>query len=122
MTETSVSQTQATLDHHLQCFGTCNLEGILEDYTDDSVLLTPDGAMRGREALRAFFTAAFAEFSKPGTTFSLKASHVEGDCAFVVWDAETVDTKFEGAQDTFVVRKGVITVQTYAGKVTPKNR
>ncbi|MDB4889974.1 MAG: SnoaL-like polyketide cyclase [Gemmatimonadetes bacterium] len=122
MTSTSVSQTQATLDHHLQCFGTCNVEGILEDYTDDSVLLTPMGVFRGREALRAFFTMGFAEFGKPGTTFAMKSSIVEGDCAFIVWDAETVDNKYEDAQDTFIVREGVIAVQTYSGKVTPKQR
>jgi ketosteroid isomerase-like protein len=117
-----VSRTQATLDHHLQCFGTCNLEGILEDYTDDSVILTADGAMRGRDAIRTFFTAAFAEFSQPGTTFAMKAAHVHGDCAFVVWDAETINNRFEDASDTLVVRDGVIVVQTYAGKVTPKKR
>jgi ketosteroid isomerase-like protein len=122
MTGTSVSQTQAIFDHHLQCFGTCNLEGIIEDYTDDSVLLTPQGAIRGREALRGFFTMAFAEFSKPGTTFAIKAAMVEGDCAFVVWDAETADNKYEDAQDTFVVRDAAIVVQTYSGKVTPKQR
>jgi ketosteroid isomerase-like protein len=120
MTGTSVAQTQAILDHHLQCFATCNLEGVLEDYTDDSVLLTPMGAFRGREALRGFFTMAFAEFSKPGTTLAMKMSMVEGDCAFIVWDAETADNKYEDAQDTFIVREGVIVVQTYSGKVTPK--
>ena len=115
-----MSSTQAVLDHHLQCFGSCDLEGILADYTDDSVLLIPEGAIKGREALRGFFTAAFAEFGQPGTTFAMKTMLVSGDYAFIVWDAETVNTRFEFATDTFVVRDGRIALQTYAAKAAPK--
>ena len=52
---------------------------------------------------------------------NLARQFVEGDCAFIVWDAETADNKFEDASDTFVIRDGKILVQTYAGKVTRKN-
>jgi hypothetical protein len=115
-----MSSTQAILDHHLQCFATCDLEGTLADFDDRSVLMTADGALRGLDAIRGFFAAAFAEFGRPGTTFAMKTVLVEGDCAFIVWDAETVDNRFESASDTFVVRDGRIAVQTYAAKVTPK--
>ena len=43
-----------------------------------------------------------------------------GDCAFIDWDAETVDNKFESAQDTFLIRDGASAVQTYSPRVTPK--
>ena len=115
-----MSTTQAVLDHHLQCFGTCDLEGVLADYSGDSALLTPLGVLRGRDAIRSFFATAFAEFSQPGTSLALKTAIVEGDCAFIVWDAETADNRFEDASDTFVIRDGKILVQTYAGKVTRK--
>lgn len=117
-----MADTQAILDHHLQCFGACDLEGILEDYSDHSVLLTTNGALRGRGAIRGFFTAAFAEFAKPGATFAMKARFVEGDCAFIVWDAESADNKYEDASDTFVIREGAIVVHTFAGKVTPRKQ
>jgi hypothetical protein len=115
-----MSSTRAILDHHLQCFGSCDLDGILSDYTDDSVLLIADGALKGRSAIREFFVAGFAEFGRPGTTFAMKTMLVEGDYAFIVWDAETVDHRFESATDTFVVRDGRIALQTFAAKVTPK--
>ena len=115
-----MSSTRAVLDHHLQCFGSCDLDGILSDYTDDSVLLMPEGALKGRSAIREFFVGAFAEFGRPGTTFELKSMHVEGDYAFIFWDAETADHRFEAATDTFVVRDGRIALQSYAAKITPK--
>jgi hypothetical protein len=116
-----MSSTRAVLDHHLQCFGSCDLDGILTDYTDDSVLLMPEGALKGRSAIREFFVGAFAEFGQPGTTFEMKSMHVEGDYAFIFWDAETVDHRFEAATDTFVVRDGRIALQSYAAKITPKS-
>jgi ketosteroid isomerase-like protein len=119
--ESWMSATQSVLDHHLQCFGALDLDGLLSDYRDYSVLMTPDGTFRGRDAIRGFFAQAFDEFRQPGTTFAMKSVQVEGDCAFIFWDAETATNKFEAASDTFVVRDGAIAVQTYAAKVTPRS-
>src|ERR671912_514418 len=96
--------TRDVLDHHLQCFGACDLEGTLADYAADSALLTPDGALRGLASIREFFARAYAEFEQPGTTFSMRQLLVEGDCAFVCWDGETADHTYEAASDTFLVR------------------
>lgn len=70
--------TQAILDHHLQCIGACDLDRILVDYAAHSVILTTEGALRGLDAIRTFFARAFAEFSQPGTTFTMKTVIVEG--------------------------------------------
>lgn len=115
-----MTSTQGVLDHHLRCFGSADLDGTLSDYTHESVVMTPDGMIKGLDDIRAFFVAAYAEFTKPGTTFSMKQMLVEGECAFIVWDAETPDNKFESATDTFVVRDGKILFQTYEAKVTSK--
>ena len=117
-----MSRTQAVLDHHLQCFGSGDLDGILADYTPASVVMTPDGVLRGLSEIRPFFSAVFAEFGQAGTTFAMKKVLVEGDYAFIYWDAETPDHRYEGATDTFVIRDGRIALQTFAAKVTPKTR
>jgi hypothetical protein len=46
---------------------------------------------------------------------------MEGEIAFITWTAETADNTYEFGTDTFVVRDGKILVQTFAGKITPKN-
>ena len=115
-----MATTQSVLEHHLQCFGTADVEGIMADYAADSAMLTPQGALKGPAMIRSFFVAAFAEFSKPGTTFDMKQMLVHGECAYIVWDADTVDNRYEAATDTLVVRDGKILVQTFAAKVTRK--
>jgi len=62
----------------------------------------------------------FAEFGKPGATFSMKQQFVEGDYAYILWTAETADNVYEVGTDTFVVRDDKIVVQPFTGKVTPK--
>ena len=115
-----MTSTKDVLDHHLKCFGEGDLTGILSDYAPDAVLFTPDGPLRGTDAMRPLFQAMFAEFAKPGATFSMKQQCVEGDCAYILWTAETADNLYEVGTDTFVVRDGKIVAQSFAGKITPK--
>ena len=112
--------TKDVVDRHLESFGRRDLEGILSDYAPGAVLFTPNGPLRGTEAMRPFFQALIAEFSKPGSAFSLKQLFVEGDYAYMLWAAETADNVYELGTDTFVVRDGKTVVQSFAGKITPK--
>jgi ketosteroid isomerase-like protein len=115
-----MASTKDVVDHHLKCFGEGDLKGILSDYAPDAVLFTPDGPLRGTDAIRPLFQAMIAEFGKPGAVFSMKQQSVEGDYAYILWTAETADNVYEVGTDTFVVRHGKIVVQSFAGKITPK--
>ena len=108
------------LDQHLRCFGENDLEGVVADYSSDAVLFVPDRALKGPDAIKPFFQAFFAEFAKPGASFSMRQRYVDGDYAYILWSAETADHSYEAATDTFVVRNGKIVAQSFAAKVTPK--
>ena len=116
-----MASTKDVLDHHLKCFGEGDLKGILSDYAAGAVLFTPDGPLKGSDAIRPLFQAMFAEFGKPGATFSMKQQSVEGDYAYILWTAETADNVYEVGTDTFVVRDGKIVAQSFAGKIRPKS-
>ena len=49
--------TQDVLTHHLDCFGKGDLASTMTDYTDESRFFTPDGMLRGSEAIRPFFAS-----------------------------------------------------------------
>ena len=115
-----MASTKDVLDHHLKCFGEGDLKGILSDYAPGAVLFTPDGLLRGADAIRPLFQAMIGEFGKPGAAFNMKRQSVEGDYAYIVWTAETADNLYEMATDTFVVRNGKIVAQSFAAKITPK--
>lgn len=115
------SETEAVLDHHLAAFGNLDLEEILADYTDESIMITPNGVVRGIAELTPVFEGFFEEFGKPGMSFELHTKIVEGEIAYIIWSAETADNVYEFATDTFFVQDGKIMRQTLASKVTPKN-
>jgi ketosteroid isomerase-like protein len=110
--------TQDVLIHHLNSIG--DIAGTMADYTAQSRFFTPDGLLRGSEAIRRFFVRMFGEFAKPGMSFEMLRQEVDGDTAYIVWRAETADNIFGLGSDTFIVRNGKIVTQTFGGKISPK--
>ena len=111
--------TQDVLTHHLHSFG--NLAATMADYTAESRIFTPDGLLRGPEAIRQGFAKLFEEFAKPGMSFEMLRQEVDGDTAYIVWKAVSADNRFELGTDTFIVQNGKIVTQTFfAGKISPK--
>jgi len=115
-----MGSTKDVVDHHLRSLGELDLKGILSDYAPDAVVFTPEGPLRGLDAIRSLFQASLMEFGKPGTTFSLKQQFVEEEYAYILWTAETADNVYELGTDTFVVREGKIVFQSFAGRIVPK--
>jgi hypothetical protein len=103
--------TEATLSHHLQAFSE-GVDAIMQDYTADSVLFTPDGPLRGLEPIRAFFHG-FLTDSPPELlrAMTLVRQDVQGDVAYILWKAEPY---IPLATDTFVVRDGKFVAQSFA--------
>lgn len=116
-----MSTTESVLDHHWKAFGEQDLEATLEDYTDESVVVTQADVFRGREEIEGLFEGMFAEFSDSETSITLEERIVEGDFGYIVWQAETPDNDYEFATDTFYIPDGEIVFQTFAGKITPKD-
>ena len=115
-----MASTQEILEHHLKCFLGLDLEGILADYAQDAILFTPLGTLKGRDSIHALFQTLFAEFSKPGFFAAMEGQFVEGEYAYILWNAQSADKTYETATDTFVIRDGKIVAQSFAAKITPR--
>ncbi len=116
-----MASTKDVIEHHLKCFGELNLEGVLSDYAADAIMFTADGALQGVDKIRPLFQAMLAEFGKPGATFQMKQQFIEGDHAYILWNAETAENVYELGTDTFAVRDGKIVAQSYTSKIAPKH-
>ncbi len=91
------------------------------DYTDDSVLITLDGAIQGPSALRAVFENFMSDLFKPGTyDFTLDTLQVDGGVAYIVWHAKCAAADVAFATDTFIIEGGKIALQTFAAKIEPR--
>lgn len=113
--------TSDVLAHHRKCFRDQDLDGLMADYSADAVFFSPEGALRGPEAIKGMFEKLFGEFSKPGVSLTPRLTIVEGEYVYLVWTAETPDNSYELASDIFVIQNGRIRMQAFTAKVHPKS-
>ena len=116
-----MTSTKNVLNRHMKNFDAGDLQAVLSDYAPDAVFFTPDGTLRGPDAIRPVFQKLIAEFGKPGAVFNMKQQFVEGDFAYILWTAETADNVYELATDTFVVRDGKIVAQSFTARVKSRS-
>lgn len=109
-----------------KCFGAGDLAGLLADYAPDIVVFRSfgfggaGGVANGLAAIGPVFATVLAEFAAPDTRFEIRQQAIEGDYAYVVWEAETAANVYEFGSDTFVVRDGKIVAHSIAAKMDPK--
>ena len=103
--------TEATLAHHLGAFAE-GVDSIMRDYTEGSILFTPQGPLAGLDPIRSFFDG-FLTNSPPELlrAFTLIRQDVHGEVAYVLWKA---DPFIPLATDTFLIRDGKIVAQSFA--------
>ena len=108
------AKTREVLDRHMIAFKANDIEAIMSDYTEESILIIPDETRRGLAEIRKGFEGAFAAFPKDSTTMTISKSIVAADVAYVIWQAKTPKFELPLATDTFIIRDGKIIRQTYA--------
>jgi len=111
--------TKKVFDHHVRTFQQNDLEGVMADYTEESILITPDRTFKGLAEIRENFVGAFGALPTNGTTMTVTKSVVQGDVAYFIWKAMTPTLDFKYATDTFIVADGKIKTQTFAGDIVP---
>jgi ketosteroid isomerase-like protein len=109
--EATVARTpQEVFAHHAEVLIAGDLEGIVSDYSEDAVFITPNGVLRGKDGVREGFTKLLQDV--PNADWAVPTQIFEGDVLFIEWSAKAASTFVEDGIDTFVFRDGEIVVQT----------
>lgn len=116
----SQEKTQEVLEHHWIAFKENDLEAVMADYSEESMLITPDATYKGLDAIRENFERAFTAFPKEQSTLQLNKTVVEKDVGYILWQASTPTFELTYGTDTFIIQDGKIVRQTYAGVSNPK--
>jgi hypothetical protein len=94
-----------------------DLDGILADYTDDSVYITPRGEHRGLDEIRRAYVEFLAEL--PDAKLDVPRLVFEGDVLYLEWTAEGSTVRVTDGTDTFVFSDDAIRVHTLRYTVQP---
>jgi ketosteroid isomerase-like protein len=110
MEATTVRTPQEVFQHHAEALIAGDLEGIVADYSDDAVFITPAGVLHGKDGVRQGFTSLLSDL--PSADWEVPTQIFEGDVLFIEWSAVSEKTMADDGIDTFVFRDGMIRVQT----------
>lgn len=103
--------------HHLGSFQDNDLEAVIADYTNESVLITQDATYNGPEEIKSFFATLMPHFPKQQSSFELDKVVVDNELVFIVWHASTPSLDVALGTDTFIIRDDKIYRQTFAGQM-----
>jgi ketosteroid isomerase-like protein len=111
------TQTEAILNHHMESFNASDLDAVMSDYSEDSVIHSQLGSVKGLAQIRKFF-GDFLGSLPDGALRDMEMLHtkVDGDVAFIVWK---MPPRMKMGSDTFLIQNGKIIAQTvvaYTGK------
>jgi len=116
------SKEKDVLMHHLQALGEGDIYAIMADYTEDAILLTPEGVLRGHDEIKPFFEKVIADIFPPGSTVKMLQQIIEGEIAYIIWSGESATYKVPLGNDTFFIRDGKIVIHTLAAEMEAKTR
>ena len=109
---------QEVFAHHGKALAAGDLDEIVVDYADDSVLITPAGVARGKDGIRKAFATLLDDL--PNAAWDLKTQIFAGDVLFLEWAADSAVSRVNDGVDTFVFRDGMIWAQTIRYTAAPK--
>jgi ketosteroid isomerase-like protein len=101
---------QEVFQHHAEVLIAGDIDGIVEDYADDAVFITPAGTLRGKDGVREGFEKLLSDL--PNAEWDVPTQIFEGDLLFIEWNAKAASTRADDGIDTFVFRDGLIRAQT----------
>ena len=105
-----MATTKEVYDSHYTSFFAGDVDGLLDYYTDDSVIVTDQGVVTGLSGIRAFFEQSLQMMSSlDPADFRLLTNFIEGDVAFHSWSGGEA---FPYGTETFIIRDGKIAVHS----------
>lgn len=107
------------IDHHAAALAAGDVDAVVADYAEDARFITTDGVVAGKTALKETFAAVLDQF--PGFTLSVVNQVIDGDTVLLEWTADAREHTITGGVDTFLIRDGLIQLQTARFTVHPKD-
>jgi len=116
ITDIEAQQALALFARHVAAFTSGNLEAVLNDFSEQSVVITPEGVFEGLAQIRGVYQRLLAEFGvidrgeSPG--LHVDVLYVCHDTLYISWHAESRYHVFDFGTDTFVCRHGKVLRQS----------
>jgi hypothetical protein len=105
-------------EHHAAAVNAGDLEAVVADYAEDAVVISPDGVIHGRPAIRSLLAGALSAL--PEGSFEAVTQVYSEDALLLRWTADSKVNVVPDGVDTFVFADGKIRLHTMTFSVVPK--
>ena len=111
MSTTMATRTpRGVFEHHFAALKTGDVDAVMTDYNEDSVVITPAGAARGVRAIREGVIMLLTAI--PRATWQLTTQIYHGHILFLQWAADSRNTQINDGVETYLFKDGRIRIQT----------
>jgi ketosteroid isomerase-like protein len=95
-----------------------DLDGLVANFAEDAVVITPKGVLYGKEGVQESFTRLFTDL--PKADWEMKTTLFGGEVLFLEWASTSANSSATHGVDTFVIRDGLIRAQTVRYELAPR--
>jgi ketosteroid isomerase-like protein len=103
--------------HHGQAFEAEDLDAILLDYALTATIISPPDVLRGKDAIRTFFTQVIQALPKAQQRMKMTFAD---NVLLLEWTADFARASVSDGVETYLFENGLITLQTVHYTVVPK--
>ncbi|MFD2824304.1 hypothetical protein ACFS5M_11540 [Lacinutrix iliipiscaria] len=103
--------------NHLDSFYNHDIDSVMSDYTNESIIITLKNTYRGLQEIRGFITEFVNIFPKGETILVLDKIAIENEVAYIVWHAKTPELEVSLGSGTFIIKQSKIVHQTFIGQL-----
>lgn len=107
------------LENHINSFLGNDLEALMADFADESVLIAQDTSYKGLKEIRGFYAGLMLQFPKQKSNIELEKTVINDDVVYFVWRGKSPGLEVLFATDTLIIKNGKIHRQTFAGQLKP---
>lgn len=107
--------TDQVWQHHIEAWSNRDLNGIVADYNDDSVLVLNGKTFKGPTEIRSVFTQLFEIFDHGQN--KIDPAFLQDRFVYITWHFTPNHNQEFFGSDTFVIEKGKIVLQTIASEL-----
>jgi hypothetical protein len=108
---TEEATVRATWERHIDAWKRNSVVDIVADYNDQSIVIINDSIYRGRDEIGRAFATLFATFAKVAAS-AIDRIVIERSSVYLLWQSTLPSGQKVLGTDTFLIRNGVIEIQT----------
>ncbi|NER38425.1 MAG: nuclear transport factor 2 family protein [Oscillatoria sp. SIO1A7] len=115
MDEYTTEQTREVWEHHIEAWDNSDIDEIMSDYSEDSVLILNNEIYKGIDEVACVFESLFDIFADGNNIIAPET--IEGEAIYITWNYTPPNDRAYDGTDSFFLRDDIIEYQTIASRL-----